>query len=48
MGATTLNDVMERRFHELKNNFKRASAKNNITFAKISYTITTFSGEKGC
>ena len=32
MGVISLQDVMEKRFHEIKTNFKRASVRNNITF----------------
>lgn len=32
MGATTLQDIMEKRFREIKTNFKRASVRNNIIF----------------
>lgn len=32
MGVILLHEIMEKRFHEIKENFKRASAKNNIVF----------------
>lgn len=32
MGVNLLREIMEKRFHEIKNNFKRASARHNLVF----------------
>ena len=32
MGRGLLNEILEKRFHEIKNNFQRASMKNKMTF----------------
>lgn len=32
MGVISLQDIMEKKFHEIKNNFKRASVRNYISF----------------
>ena len=33
MGVILLQEIMEKRFHEIRENFKRASAKNDMVFS---------------